>query len=71
MGLSAKTPLNERYFSQPDLAAEEGGAGGEGGWDTYVGTEKIVGRGGPKIMTGWGVKIWLQGRGQLHGTGRG
>ena len=37
----------------------------------YVATEKIVGRGGPKIMTGWGVKIWLQGRGQLHGTGRG
>ncbi len=27
--------------------------------------------GGPKIMTGWGVKIWLQGGGQLQGTERG
>ena len=31
----------------------------------YVGTEKIVGRGKQKNVTGWGVKIWLQGGGQL------
>ena len=27
--------------------------------------------GGPKIVTGWGVKICIQGGGQLHGTGWG
>ncbi len=27
--------------------------------------------GGPEIVTGWGVKIWLQGGRQLHGIGRG
>ena len=41
------------------------------GRGAYVGTEKNIGRGGPKFLTGWGVKIWLQGGGQLHGTGRG
>ncbi len=31
-----------------------------------VGTEKFVDReGGPKIVKGWGVKMWLQGGGQL------
>ena len=39
---------------------------------SYVGTKKIVGRGGSKIVTGWGgvVTMWLHGGGQLHGTGR-
>ena len=37
----------------------------------YVGTEEIVGRGRPKIVTGRGVKKRLQGGGQLHGTGKG
>ncbi len=31
----------------------------------YVSTEKIVG-GGTKIVTGWGVKIWLQGGGNFE-----
>ncbi len=38
--------------------------------DAYVGTEKIAGRGGTKIVTERGVKMWLQGGGQLHETGR-
>ncbi len=38
----------------------------------YVGTEKIVGRGGPKIIKGrGGENMALQGGGQLYGTGRG
>ncbi len=43
---------------------------GEGGRAAYVGTEKIVGRGDQKNVTRWGVKIWLQGGGQLERTGR-
>ncbi len=37
----------------------------------YVGTEKIVGRGRQKSVTGWGVKIRLQGGGHFEQTGRG
>ncbi len=36
-----------------------------------MGTVKIAGRGGTKIVIGWGVKIWPQGGGQLHETRRG
>ncbi len=36
-----------------------------------MGTEKIVEKGGPKIVTGVVVKIWLQGGGQLMGQGGG
>ena len=39
--------------------------------NSYVGTEKVAGRGGTKIVTEWGVKMWLQGTGQLHETGSG
>ena len=37
----------------------------------YVGTENIVERGGPKIVTWWRLKIWLQEGDKFMGQGVG
>ena len=57
-------------YSRPPVLKLTGKLGKRRG-EGIRGQQKYRREGGPKIVTGWGVKIWLQGGGQLHGTGRG
>ncbi len=70
--LGIVTPFSPFFFPRgifPWGSQREEERGGEV-WP-YVGTEKIVGRGRQKSVTGWGVKIRPQGGGQFEWTGRG